>query len=620
MGFHYNTPFGEPWYLGEGSSSAVAAKLLEAALGGRPYRINWDAENPLRYIPVETMRQQADQSDSPGEQSLNPESLWRRTGESWHLGAGQSRFDRKDSSEFQFNTSQGVDIWDKWQLTLLKDTVEKKSSANTNLRFAVAGSHLYWTDGTSIQYITDLTTAIQDITGEPGTAPSSIVSDGFNVWTAHGASGIYKTTRGAATTASHITGSVGVLGYVRNRVLATSLDGRSLYDVTALAVGGAPGALPAALFTHGNTDFDFIGFAECMGYIYAAGFSGDKSLIYKTAVKEDGTALDQPSVAAELPDGEIVTCIYGYLGRFVFIGTSLGWRFAVVGGNGDLQLGARVNTDNSVLCAEGQGEFIWYGLTNYSETHSGLGRLSTAKFSDINNLVPAYASDLMVEGQGAIQSVVTFQGKRVFSVAGDGIYYEGTNCVESGHIDTGEVSYGMTEPKVGLWFNLQHEVEHGSFEVLVSVDGEAFISIGTRLATDQPSGSLGLGEVVASSYEFRLVLNRDVVDPTGCPVLLSWLFRVQPRPEVTTLIVATVFLAPEVESLVDTTQFYDTSVERDFIQRIHREKTITTFQVYEESHSVILEQYDIRSQGVVEGINGRKGQNYDCELTMKVAN
>jgi hypothetical protein len=619
MGFGYHSDFHQPYYLGAGVSNFANAKLLEFALGGHGYRINWDAEIPLRFQSVPTLKQQQDLSDAPGEQSVNPEGLWRRIGESYHLGAGQVHYDRKDSQQFRFRDSQGVDVWEKWQLSLLHETLQKSSSANTNLRAVVAGSHLYWCDGTSIRFLTDLGAGITDITGEPGTPPSSIISDGFNVWTSHGASGIFKTTRGAASTASHITGSTGILGYVRNRVLVTSLDGRSIYDVTALAVGGAPGALPAALFTHGNTDFDFVGFAECAGYIYAAGFSGDKSLIYKIAVRPDGTGLDQPSVAGELPDGEVVTHINGYLGRFVFVGTNKGWRFGVVGGNGDLQLGAFVGTPNSVLCSEGQEEFIWYGLSAFTASETGLGRLSTSKFSDVDNLVPAYASDLMATGfTNDILSVVTFQDKRVFTVSGRGLYYEGTNCVAEGYLDTGKISYGMTEPKIGLWVVIQHEMDTGSFEVLISADGGSFVSLGTHLAEDTP-GPFGVGELLGGSFELRIKLNRDTVDLSECPIFLSWLLRVQPRPEVTELIYATVFIAPEIETMVDTPHAYNTDAEIDYIRRLQREKTVTTAQTGQSLYTVILDDYDIIPHSLMEGLSGLDGSNLDCMLKLKVA-
>lgn len=615
--FRFGVRFGTSYYGGTSSTTTIVPHLVDVALGGHGYLIDWQAPDPLTYTAAETIREQADQSDSPGEQSLNREGWWRRSQSSWHVGAGQEFYDNKDSNPFRFDDSQGVDIWDKWKLALLRDTTEKTSSANTNLRLAVAGGRLYFTDGATLSFYTDIIAgSATTVTGTPATAPTSIVSDGFNIWTAHVAAGIYKTTRTTATTASHITGTISLLGYVRNRVLAA--DAGSIYDITVLAMGGTPGALPAALFTHANTDFQWVGFAEGSGNIYLAGFSGDKSLIYRTAVKEDGTALTIPIVAAELPDGEVVTSVQGYLGKFIAIGTTKGWRLAVVGSSGDLVIGARVDTPTSVLAFEGQEEFIWYGLGSFTATSTGLGRMSTATFSDLENLVPAYASDLMVTGSGNIQSIVTFQDIRVFTVSGDGLYHESTtDYVPSGSVDSGKITFGLTEPKIGLWLDHTHQVHEGTLEIFVAVDGGAFVSIGTHEGHILPLPTFALGEVSAQTFEIRIVVSR-AVDPTMAPELLSWLLRVQPQPEVTRMIYATVLIAPEITSLDGLPLTYDTAAERRFLESSHASKNVVTWQQGDTSESVILENYKWDPDRLNYYPDGPRGDNVSCVLKLKV--
>ena len=68
------------------------------------------------------LRAQADTGSTPGEQSINREDLWRRAQESWHHGAGQVYLDRADSDSSRFLSSKGVNVWDKWALSLLHDT------------------------------------------------------------------------------------------------------------------------------------------------------------------------------------------------------------------------------------------------------------------------------------------------------------------------------------------------------------------------------------------------------------------------------------------------------------------------------------------------------------------
>jgi TolB-like protein len=82
---------------------------------------------------------QQDTSDLPGEQSLNPDDLWRRSFESWHRGAGQTDFDWADSDEFRFRSSLGVDPWTKRRLSLLNETEVKLASTAAAVLLVVAG-------------------------------------------------------------------------------------------------------------------------------------------------------------------------------------------------------------------------------------------------------------------------------------------------------------------------------------------------------------------------------------------------------------------------------------------------------------------------------------------------
>src|SRR5690606_21958944 len=157
-------------------------------LNGRGFLLDL-ASNEFRHVTVPLLRDQADQSERPGEASINPDDLWRRTAATWHRGAGQRNFDAKDSDGARFYASKGIDPWTDGELRLLPATDEQKSSANTNLALAVAGSYLYLIDGGSIHYTQDIkvdSPVWSDITGEPATAPTAITSDGYNVYTAHG--------------------------------------------------------------------------------------------------------------------------------------------------------------------------------------------------------------------------------------------------------------------------------------------------------------------------------------------------------------------------------------------------------------------------------------------------
>ena len=133
--------------------------------------------------------------------------------------------------------------------------------------------------------------------------------------------------------------------------------------------------------------------------------------------------------------------MYGYLG-FLLIGSNKGFRLAVQDTNGNLTLGALIETGSTVRAFEGQGQYVWFTWEAYDSTSSGLGRMDLANLSDRNALVPAYASDLMATSQANVASVATFDDKRVFTVSGDGFYAQDTDLVAEGSLDSGLINYG----------------------------------------------------------------------------------------------------------------------------------------------------------------------------------
>ncbi len=501
-------PFSTPYYSGTGLSTDVPGKY-PIGLNGVGYFLDTAVYAELASrstIPV--LRTQADQSNVPGLSSLNPEDLWRRDVESWHHGAGQDNLDRTDSDPLRFRSSKGIDCWDQWQLALLPDTFAARASAATNLLLAPAGTRLYLTDNTTVLFTTDITVPVPvftTVTGTGAAAPSSIVSDGFKVFTAHGANGVYVTNTGVTAATQLVTTAIAsdaVLGYVKGRLLVGTAN--VLYNVIDLA---GPAALPAALLTHPNTGWKWVGFAEGPTALYAAGFAGDKSAIYRTSVKPDGTALDVPIVAGELPDGEIVRSIQGYLG-YLLIGTDRGLRLAAIGSDGNLQIGGLITTSSPVRCFEPQDRFVWYGLTNIDAVSTGLGRADLSVFT--TPLVPAYATDLMVTGQGAVLSVATFQNIRVLGVSGLGFYAQSTQKVSSGTLDTGVLSYGIVDDKIALFVDARTSSlpTGSSVSVALSADGSAFSSLGSSSTTGLVS-TFNAQQRRGERFELRLTLTRD---------------------------------------------------------------------------------------------------------------
>lgn len=574
-----------PLYTGTTASSSEIPGRWPVALNGRGFLLD-PKSGGFRHESIPLLRQQADQSESPGEGSINPDDLWRRVASSWHSGAGQRNLDAGDDSvPSRFYKSKGIDPWTKGQITLLPDTAEKKNSANTNLAVVVAGGYLYLIDGASVQYTQDITVGSPtwtDITGEPVTAPTAITSDGFTIYTAHGADGIYSTTRGGASTASFATGTVAGVKYVKGRLFAWSTD--KLYNVTAA------GALPAALLDHANSDFLWVDVAEAAGFYFAAGFSGDKSIIYRTSVKADGTALDTPTVAAELPDGEIVRSIQGYLG-FVLIGTDKGVRFSSPDSTGNLTLGALIDDALEVRCFEGQDRFVWFGWSQYDTTSTGLGRLDLSVF---NGPRPAYASDLMATGTGDVLSVATFQGRRVFTISGDGVYAEDTTKVAAGTLEIGRISYGLHDTKVSQFVTVNHEPLAGSLAMALSLDGAGYLTIGgtnTTEGTVRSDFTTNRGR--AEHFDLRITLNRDTSPTTAGPTVGRITLRAYPATMRSERIFVPLLLGKNQRDRVGTLHGRSVTDDLNFLAGLEDGSSIS-FQEARQVMTVIVEDHDWR--------------------------
>ena len=111
---------GPAFYTGTGTTSLVP-DVFPVALNGRPYMVDLRSNRFTRQFDMR-VREQSDQSTSPGEQSISPQGFWRRGESSWHFGAGQPKADVAGALDYRFATSKGVNPWTKGQVSLLNAT------------------------------------------------------------------------------------------------------------------------------------------------------------------------------------------------------------------------------------------------------------------------------------------------------------------------------------------------------------------------------------------------------------------------------------------------------------------------------------------------------------------
>lgn len=437
--------------------------LWPVALDGWPFAIDLlsdDGGFTSQSIPL--LRTQADQGARPGEQSLNPDDLWRRSVESWHKGAGQSHADRSDSDPFRFRDSQHLNPWKKYELSLLPTTAVTTIAGATDPTLCVAANKMFYTDGVNVWHTDDVSSAgvlvFTLITGLPAYVAGvrTIASDGAQVYVTLGDFGddVYVIDNTGAATIFYAAGTERLIlvRCAKDRVLAFD-DAGAVYDISA---GAGP---TAALFTHRlGSAWAWTDATDGIDFIFMSGYTGTGSeahgAIYRVSLKADGTGLDVPIIAARLPDGEQALAVKGYLG-VLLIGTSLGPRVSLEQTSGALRLGDLIET-GPCYCFEPQASQVWFSWTGTATSlqDGGLGRIDLTGY-DFTSGAPPYAADLF--GGGPARTVVTFLGKRIYGDASTSLHAETITLHEQGKLLSGLFNFDLTSPKTFHFLHVKGE-------------------------------------------------------------------------------------------------------------------------------------------------------------------
>ena len=580
------------FYTGTGATQLVP-DVFPVAINGRPYMLDMKANQFTRQFDAR-VRDSVDQSTEPGEGALNPQGLWRRSQSSWHYGAGQQYSDTADAEAYRFYTSKGVDVWTKGRLSLLSDTSQVVSSANSNLYLATADTRLYMSDGQTLKYTSDLST-FTTVTSTNASNIYSMASDGYNVFFSYADGDIDQTNAGTGAASNYITGiEAGKLGYVKGRLMVggQGADKHKIWNITTTP--GSSQNNPSALYTHPNSNFSWVGFAGGQSHIYCAGFAGNRSIIYKTAIRADGTALDIPTVAAELPFGEIITALHGYLG-YVLVGLTDGWRFCSADDAGNLVVGPRIVLGAQVDEFAGIGQFVYFSYKNFDGTSTGIGRMDISVFISTNQ--PAYASDLMVTGQGAIPDVHEFSGDPVFTVAGLGLYKKhATDLVSSGFLRSGIYRWGVPDAKFIPKLDIRCLPLAGSVTMSVASDDGSFHDFTTLSTVGVKEKTFDGLEDKVFEAEVKVTLARATGATTG-PTLTRWMARAYAAP-----LRSQIFSVPLIMhhrlNVGGREYWQDVDAELAYLRDLVENPRVVVYQENEETFAVVVEQVQMQVQQI----------------------
>jgi len=495
----------DPYLIG-GSAGAGDGSVLPVVIDGHSYLVDTSRQTNqserFRRSSLQLLNTQ--QNLDKGESALTTPEVWRRTYKSWHHGMGQRFSDREDSDVYRYDWSKGINPWNKWEIGLLHDT-EQISTASTIAGVMCNGFSVALLSTRTAVYVSDGTDSLASF-ALPG--PSLIATDGYYLYVLAEMSGKstlyrYEVTKAGSTISVTLKAQADVqtatrmnlLLFANYKLISATTDGM-VYDLTAYISTPAPTSLPPSAYTTPVPGQTFV--AGCSGkkVIYLMSVQGDQSSIHAFDIVRSSSSgpvdtLIYSGVAALLPDGEIGTSLYSYLG-YVAIGTSRGFRFAAVSdGSEAVTYGPLIETPSPVTAFEGQDRFLYYALKDF-RGDSGIGRADLSQF--VTDLQPAYASDLMSTGSrsAAVSFINTLRnGKIMFGLSGSGVWLEQDTYVTSGQIRMSAWTFNVVDPKTGLYVTSQASLSDG---------GSGSLSV----AYDQSNNEVLLGDYQVANQKFTM--------------------------------------------------------------------------------------------------------------------
>lgn len=240
------------------------------------------------------------------------------------------------------------------------------------------------------------------------------------------------------------------------------------------------------IYAHSNSGWIWTGICEGPNAIYASGYVGDVSSVYRLVLDTTGAVplLNKAVTAADMPRGEIVLALGSYVGKYMVFGTNRGVRVGQIDTSGYLSSGyitygpmtvitqgydpatgtyrTPAGTDGWVNYVTFNDRFAYCTITNYIDNgdgtySSGLVKLDLGKEITTNQV--AWATHLRAPaGITATAQDAAVYGKSnrlMFSIQGHGIYIQtdptnsnssGKLCT-SGYLQTGQIRYLTLEDK-----------------------------------------------------------------------------------------------------------------------------------------------------------------------------
>lgn len=488
----------------------------DIAIGGLPFMLDLAAQEPVRRVTNDYLRQQFDNSGSAGEQTLT--GWWLRSQSRFDDGAGITYFEplAGDGSEKRFTSSVGLDVFTvpgEVRLCRRMDSVD--GSALGAYAALAKGTDRVQVLGAA--KVGSISSAGSFAAGAAvGATPSVAVGPDDGVWIGS-TSGIAKDSVSKWTTSS---GAVKVW-WVKSRLFAA--QGQDLFELNPTG-GNLDAETPLAIPTATTAGWSWTRVVETPGAVWAVGVDSFKQGRVFSITKNDQSQT-VVTEALTLPVGEDVLSAYGYLG-YILLGTSRGLRVCPTQGS-DAVLGPAVG-DAAIYAVTAWGDSVYGAGWGTHDSLSGVYRV------DLSNSLGdgrfPWARETFTSSSAQPLGIEMLPGtNRLVVLTTDGLFLQSaTTLLPSGWLQTGWIRWGTQEPK---WFEAvvaNSDTTAGTVDIY-SVDSSGPHLIGQAAADANGSeAKIVLPDRPASQLGLKFVLKPSLGN--GSPVLRGYQLRGLPVP------------------------------------------------------------------------------------------
>jgi hypothetical protein len=544
--------------VGTGTIWQNTGIAYDCAIAGLPFFMGINDQRPYERGTAPFRKQQFDSQRDPGEQSLT--GWWLRSQSSFHAGEGIDFYDplanpystTLASNSYRYNNSLAVDtITTPGQVNLLKrpTKVQNTTAAASITAVIVSGAdRILMQDGAALKITDGTTSGMTTISAGVATSIYASCNDGLSAYYVEQGHIIKTPLTGASTSVVRNIADTVVtaqMAYVKQR-LVVGINNK-LYEVPTTSGGGS---LPSPVYTHPNTSWQWTSIVEGGSAIYAAGYAGANSAIYKFILDNTGAmpTLTSGIIAAVVPDGEIIHNTYVHLMSYIAMGTNKGVRIGTIDNQtGNITYGPLlIHTDKPVRGFDAHNSYI-YACTSFDaaqegSSYAGIYRIDLA--NEIDNLRFAYATDVYAEsvttgtavdvchlGSSDRLAFICASNTSSVSITADlGLFVQSaTELYPSGWVQTGYIRYNTLEQK-----NFKRVVGRGDFSkgsmsiASRDLNGNLYDINSYDLAIGTPESAITQPVGAQDALGLRFTLYRDATDITTGPTFKGYQMKAVP--------------------------------------------------------------------------------------------